>query len=60
MQIDIFFREGCKKICPKRAAFAEFDKIFRVEEKILECQQILQYSYFVRTNTKVRRNHFLK
>lgn len=60
MQIDIFEREDYKKICRKRAASAEFDKIFGGVEKILECIPILQYSYFVGTNTKVRRKHVLK
>ena len=55
----VFIFSICKKILSEQPSAAESDKIFAAVQKKLECRQILQYSYFVRTNTKVHRDDVL-
>ena len=52
----VFIFQTCKNFYFRKELTAESDKIFAAVQKKLECRQILQYSYFVRTNTKVHEN----
>lgn len=52
MKSAVFLWEKCQIFFEEGSSSAEFDKIFPVVQKKLECKRFLQYSYFVKTNNQ--------